>query len=507
MSKYLTFGAILAVIISAGLFSLGDPAELGQATLSVANKKTENVAANPSTSGAGFVIKMSDAGYDKLALEIKQGDTVTFENTGTTKYRWPASNIHPTHQIYSEFDPKKKMAPGESWSFTFNKPGTWKFHDHLAPGIVGDIKVIPVAGAIENIASEKVEPKKSVPKPTTKTETDFASINIMAALKDNEQLTKWLNAVGPKKIMEKLLKDTNGGSLVDCHQESHTVGRLAFKIYGASAFGDGNSSCHSGYYHGAMEELLKEKGTANLSKTINDVCDTFNTSFGRFECLHGVGHGVLAYDNYDLPKAIKTCRLLKDDYSVSSCYGGMFMENIITGQGSGGSKDHDTEWVSKDPQFPCNAIDQDHEVQYQCYQMQTSWMLTLFSYDFNKVSEECLKSRPDMVEVCFKSYGRDAAGHTLRNPQKIKELCGKIPDIQNYYYICVVGAVNVVVDFWGDLLTTQATELCQILPETGKRSCYTTLASRLLDVFNTPERRKLICDGFEADYKNLCLAN
>ena len=28
-----------------------------------------------------------------------------------------------------------------------------------------------------------------------------------------------------------------------------------------------------------------------------------------------------------------------------------------------------------------------------------------------------------------------------------QDLCAKIPDVQKYYYICVVGATNVIVDF------------------------------------------------------------
>ncbi len=493
-------GALLVVVLGVGIYDLQSRLARSE------DQKTQPVQEKPKEN----LIKMSDDAYDTAELTISKGDTVTFENIGA-KQRWPASNIHPSHNIYPEFDPKKKIAPGEKWSFKFDQPGIWKFHDHLKPSILGVITVSAEGGSASGGKGEaqpvKIETKKSLPKPSADISAEFSKANIMTALKDEPEMRYWLEKVGPKKIMEKLLADTGGGSVVDCHQESHTVGRLAYQIYGSIAFKDGNASCHSGYYHGAIEQLLKEKGTANLSKVINDVCESFATQFGKFECLHGVGHGVLAYDDYDMPKAIKTCQLLKDAYSVSSCYGGMFMENIITAQGSGGSKDHETKWATHDPHFPCNGIDQSFDVQYQCYQMQTSWMLSLFNYNFDRVEEECFKARTDLIEVCFKSYGRDAAGHTLRNPFKIKDLCAKVPDVQNYYYICIVGATNVIIDFWGDGLSTQATELCRILPETGKRSCYTTLASRLTDLFNEKERRQLICDGFEADYKNLCATN
>lgn len=87
-----------------------------------------------------YTITMTDSGYAPASLEIKKGDTVTFVNNGT-KANWPASAPHPTHTDYPEFDPKKGIAVGESWSFTFDRAGTWRFHDHLNPTRFGSITV------------------------------------------------------------------------------------------------------------------------------------------------------------------------------------------------------------------------------------------------------------------------------------------------------------------------------------------------------------------------------
>ena len=181
------------------------------------------------------------------------------------------------------------------------------------------------------------------------------------------------------------------------------------------------------------------------------------------------------------------------------------MENIVAAQGFGAIQDHDTKWANRDaPQFPCNAVNQDFSVQYQCWQMQTSWMLTLKDYNFELVRDECLKVRPDMILVCFKSLGRDAAGFTLRNPQKIAEICSKVPQEKGYYEQCVIGATNVIIDFWGSGLEDQAIELCRALPDMGKNPCYQTLASRLNDVFAKTQERMKVCKNFEADYVVLC---
>jgi plastocyanin len=88
------------------------------------------------------VILMFDDSFEPKEISVKIGNTLTFENRSKV-YRWPASDIHPTHGIYPEFDPQKAVAPGEKWTFTFDKIGKWKFHDHIDPTIKG---IITVAG-------------------------------------------------------------------------------------------------------------------------------------------------------------------------------------------------------------------------------------------------------------------------------------------------------------------------------------------------------------------------
>jgi hypothetical protein len=335
------------------------------------------------------------------------------------------------------------------------------------------------------------------------------SIKIRSLVHDEKALAEALNKLGVKSAMQALVTESGGGSIVDCHQEAHTIGRIGYDIYKEKTFQACDASCHSGCYHGAMEKFLNEKGTENLARNIDSVCTLFDTNFGTFECLHGVGHGVLAYLDYDLPEALNECKKLGDGFKTSSCYGGLFMENILTGQGLGASEDvHETRWVNRtDPHFPCNKISTEYEVQFQCYQMQTSWMLTISNYNFDSVAKDCLNAPDNMINVCFKSFGRDAAGNTLRDPAGIIDICAKVPagkDHDANYDQCIVGAVNVIIDFWGPGLKGQATELCKITPGASKNTCYSTLAGRLLGIFNTPEPKRAICETFEPDYKKLC---
>ncbi len=93
-----------------------------------------------SDSSNSVIIRMIPAGFDPETVSVKKGTKVCYVNEDS-EARWPASNIHPTHEIYSDFDPKTVVRSGETWCFTFTKLGIWKFHDHLFPEFVGTVNV------------------------------------------------------------------------------------------------------------------------------------------------------------------------------------------------------------------------------------------------------------------------------------------------------------------------------------------------------------------------------
>lgn len=97
---------------------------------------------------AGNVVTYTDVGYSPTPLTIKVGETVTFKNE-SSRTMWTASALHPTHREYpttggclgSTFDACMGVQPGDSWSFTFDVAGSWRYHDHLNPSSFGAIIV------------------------------------------------------------------------------------------------------------------------------------------------------------------------------------------------------------------------------------------------------------------------------------------------------------------------------------------------------------------------------
>jgi plastocyanin len=85
-------------------------------------------------------VVLTESGFDPAELQISQGTTVVFTTTAHRHF-WPASNLHPSHEIYSAFDPKRPLAPEEEWGFVFNEAGEWGFHDHIRSYYQGVIYV------------------------------------------------------------------------------------------------------------------------------------------------------------------------------------------------------------------------------------------------------------------------------------------------------------------------------------------------------------------------------
>lgn len=77
-------------------------------------------------------------GFSPSAVTITKGSTVNFVNNWVDMPMWVASDPHPEHTSYPELDTsaelQSEIPPGnKSYSFTFEKSGTWGYHNHSAP--------------------------------------------------------------------------------------------------------------------------------------------------------------------------------------------------------------------------------------------------------------------------------------------------------------------------------------------------------------------------------------
>lgn len=239
-----------------------------------------------------YEVRLTPSGFSPNILKIGRGSTVTFKSD-TGEMFWPASNFHPTHEIYAEFDPKKPLEPTDYWSFTFNEVGTWRYHNHLNPSIVGTI-------VVGNTLAERVfgfnDPCLGGKFPET---AKNRSLQIRCWQKE---LDKALQKDGLDKafqVFNKLYKEEPGFSSA-CHDMTHLLGEAAYSEFTKTTkvqHSDQTVNCSYGFYHGFIEAMLQrgqgyEKVLSYCRKVQDELKLTISSPSAYTRCFHGIGHGV-----------------------------------------------------------------------------------------------------------------------------------------------------------------------------------------------------------------------
>jgi len=285
----------------------------------------------------------------------------------------------------------------------------------------------------------------------------------------------------------------------DCHNRAHQVGRLAYNVMESDAFKECGIECHSGCRHGATEAFFADKGTDNLAENLRKLCTDELNGFNSHQCFHGVGHGLTAWTDYDLPFALESCDLLGSPSAQGSCYSGVFMENIVGGINP--EAGHETEYLSDDPHFPCNAVEEKY--QPACYIMQTSQMIVIFEGDFKLIAEACAKAPYLSRRSCFQSMGRDVSGRNFRDVHKSIAECDQIIDVENAND-CLIGAVQD--QFWDESMADNAILFCDVLSGMDRDiNCYNMMIGRAADVLSTREKFEAFCAKMPDSHLQFCL--
>jgi hypothetical protein len=250
-----------------------------------------------------------------------------------------------------------------------------------------------------------------------------------------------------------------------CHTLLHPIGEAAGHEYGnvADAYAQGETFCRSGYYHGVLEGLFGDDDSEALLGNLDTLCAEVKGkerySYDYFSCVHGVGHGLMAYFDHDLFASLEGCDTLSGEWEQSSCHGGVFMENVISDM-----PDKPSKYLKRDDSlYPCNAVDDKYR--YQCFLMQTSHMLTVYEGDFGKVFDACSSIEEKYRVSCYQSLGRDASGWSYGSIEEVLAYCaeGRGEQVE----ACLAGAG---VDYVQSHGAERARELCRSAEE-GQAAC------------------------------------
>ena len=439
------------------------------------------------THGAGApkewtVTYTADGTFDPERVDILAGDTVTFVNASEWGV-WPASNIHPTHEILPEFDPLGEIPPGESWSHTFTENGYWRYHNHSEASEVG---LIVVSGAPEGSLSEAMRAFEdlSLPEPPAD-----ASGSVLLA--DEAELERFVRRHG-SGAAARLMWEHVGVRQVDCHNAAHVAGRVAYEQFGPAAFVDATHDCRSGALHGALEAMFAERGTSRIHEDIKSLCLASGNAWHEWNCWHGVGHGLMAWVSYEIGDALGVCDLLEESRGRFPCYSGVFMENIVGGMSR--LTGHETEFLNDDPHFPCNVLE-DRYVPT-CYGYQQAQMLRLFNGDFRAVVRECGSLDENLRLICVRSIGHGLGVSHRGYPASSIQVCGLVPD-EVGFAVCVGGVVAEM--FWQPEEADSAAAFCRLVDDrAASNECWWQMLDRGQHLFEDRSSREGFCARFPA---------
>lgn len=290
----------------------------------------------------------------------------------------------------------------------------------------------------------------------------------------------------------------------DCHMPAHRAGRFAYSIYSTEAFRSIASECHAGGFHGAVEAYFKEHGTAHLADDVKVICRSELNQFFSHQCMHGIGHGLMAASNYDLPHALENCTPLKE--WQSSCWTGVFMENIVGGlDGHEGHQEKHAasakHYLNDDPHYPCTIVDEQYKSA--CYFLQPTRMMQLFGPDFARIASACADAPMPYRRVCFESMGREVGGMSRGRPTDAIRSCTNAPEGE-LRIGCLVGAVQDA--FWDPSGQDQALNFCKALSvKTEKDACYEIIFMRAPQILPSQREIQSFCEKVEAGYRTSCL--
>jgi hypothetical protein len=234
--------------------------------------------------------------------------------------------------------------------------------------------------------------------------------------------------------------------------------------------------------------VSRHPSQSELKQKATSACDPNTPLRIRFQCLHGLGHALLFFGNYDLKPSLEVCDIFPDEWTRSSCYGGVFMENVFN------AANEKKNFKESDVLYPCNELDPKYRAE--CYMMQTSHMSEV-GLSTEKMLAECARAA-EYVSQCTQSIGRDLSNIArLGKPRDASAPCELVEGERRL--ACMRGVIYALIDSTWD--GRYAMPLCSTFAaEPDRERCVAESISYLKTVFEKSAEDVLKeCKNYTAD--------
>jgi hypothetical protein len=299
-------------------------------------------------------------------------------------------------------------------------------------------------------------------------------------------LVKVTDDYGPKAslgVMQRLQQDQRVDMSVNDHDMAHSVGRETAKDYGSNfkAFDLCPTTFNYGCDHGFFEYVLAR--TPNARKAATTICESLNPAtnllIAGFTCYHGVGHGIMMAEGYDVHRSLKTCNTMPDREAQDGCWQGVFMENVNAGMQGRALPGY---FTKRDPLSPCDKVG--IQYRHECYINHAGWLMTVAGANVSKGAGYCAKARPAKYKSsCWQSIGLMVTNPvwqgTLapdlkgKSPASIAaSLCHRFPVAGRMD--CIVAGVDNLANF-DQLAVTREHAFCKAVKGDLQQDCYSRI--------------------------------
>lgn len=345
-------------------------------------------------------------------------------------------------------------------------------------------------------------------------------------LKDNNlsfnELKKYFtdlaNQKGAKYAFE-VLKTAPVPPNTDMHLLGHVVGDILYKQQGLEGIKICTQDFRNACSHSIVVGLLLDKGESALAD-ISAACRSAPGGSGAYTmCYHGLGHGILAYTEYNLPKAVELCQKTATqkyhNQEAIQCAGGTVME-IISGGG------HDPKlWTKKRPLYlqasnplkPCFSDYMPKEARHMCLLYITPYLYEAAGAnpgfpteaDFTRAFKYCNEiGESGERNTCFGGFGKEFTGLAQnRDIRKIDQMSNaqflkvynwcKLAEDKEGIRACLDQALSSI--YWGGENDRKASiRFCKILTDPDHQSaCFQSLIGQVLTYIKDSSYRQSFC--------------
>jgi len=402
----------------------------------------------PMSTGEAFV-SITDEGFNPDVIEISRNTKVTWTNNGGHDH-WPASNFHPTHTEYpsdtagcigSALDACRGLKTGETYSFVFDKAGSWGMHDHLFPGLIMTVRVesfkSPISDSGNFLSRDYAEQKRVM-------QDKIAS--------------------DPKAAWEYLKSAfiVDGKVIGNAHQFAHLVGNGIYRTLGLAGIAICDNAFAYGCYHGVTEAMLLDVGPEKIPE-IEKNCIVVLDQQQKHDytgCIHGVGHGLLTWSGLNIKKALNGCDLFSRQYRPY-CYDGAFMEYADSLPKAAA--------LPKNPWELCDGLNEQYR--FNCARYQSLLFVNVFGLSLPRSADACRLAQEENIRyACLGTIGHMIAQQERASKEKILTRCGELYKEEGYAMCVTYGAQELRFQNY-DNSERVARELCESLPASWSKRC------------------------------------